>query len=588
MSNIFVIVLFLSIACAQATTEQPANQEVENRKAEDKKRLSKTMVEDSKGELTLHEAEKIHMTVMDGHLIFSVNLTSEILFMDRVLDVLVPTYLNSNLTGMNKAMFGTLTRRLARYRRRMRGFFKLIQRGEPKVRDARWLPLLSLGIGVANSAHLIVLHGEVHTLSKEVRDTIFRVNELTGAIAQNAEAVDNLVTIDSQLIQGLGEVSDHVHANRLSISALAVSILAVKDALELTMAIQTLARHRLPHHLLEPEVLEQAFRGFEEQVAKQGLKPVSESAAQLFMNEGSFMVTQDWTLHMVVPVPLKQEKDSTWTAFLPDRAVLKIEGTLWEFRSDQVLLEDQNDQHTEVPKTYLDHCQEMLGPEGKICPFVPPSTAKTCLKSLRRNETHVLCQRQLVLLPSDEPFTFRKFNGSFLNYSPSPDVGNIECPDLAYMVALHGLQVITIPLNCVIRIKFFTGFNYQDPVFRVKTEVKTEFTDLIRLMDLANAPIIDNVEELRNKAKELGKKTELTMDEVQQLMERPLKNQLHDLLPHGFLALTIIILGIITVAAVVVFVRWRKKQNRRQNQQIELDVRLNEATERRRRRERED
>ena len=122
----------------------------------------------TKGSFTLHHQRNIHMEVMKGHLILSLNLTHELLFIEKVAHHMLPVVdkfmKQNNVTSYHQGVIHNrvMKNRLSRNIGKLKTTIRQLTRLAATHRQNRWIPLISLGLGIANSVGLALLAGQQH------------------------------------------------------------------------------------------------------------------------------------------------------------------------------------------------------------------------------------------------------------------------------------------------------------------------------------------------------------------------------------------------------------------------------------------
>ena len=101
------------------------------------------------GDLALEPVNQVYTKVADGHIMFELSLQPEFDFLKNASTKLFPKYNASmNSTTAPKLLLQTLSDRLSRYDKQLKGFWAMIRQQHDRRRPTRWLPLVSLGLGV--------------------------------------------------------------------------------------------------------------------------------------------------------------------------------------------------------------------------------------------------------------------------------------------------------------------------------------------------------------------------------------------------------------------------------------------------------
>ena len=178
----------------------------------------------------------------------------------------------------------TLSNRLIRYDNQLKGFWAMIRQQHDQRRQPWWLPLVSLGLGVVNFAHLAILHGKVDTLASAVSKITHRVDLLTNFMSRNAGLIQKLIVSDTEFLSLATTLARENIETRWTVNALMVAQTANQDIMEIIVALLAMTKHQLPMHLINLKRLTEEFEKFILKVKKENLTPIDSSPAQLLAN----------------------------------------------------------------------------------------------------------------------------------------------------------------------------------------------------------------------------------------------------------------------------------------------------------------
>ena len=372
-----------------------------------------SMVNNTNGSLQLYQNGQVHMTTSDGHIILSLDLTKEMTFLHDVSTALLPTY-QSRI--QNPALLSLMKKSVDDYLRQLTLYFDAIKHQSINKVSRRYIPLASLGIGIANSIHLFLLHGEVNAQGHQLAATVHRVDQVTEQVEENSNMITDIITEDIKMVHALEDVEQNLRSNRLTDSLLAATQQALDDAISLTIGFISLSKNQVPLNLFDLSLLSQSFDLFREKVNQRGFQPIIDSVSQLFVAETSFLVSSNWTLHLCIPIPLEPIHAVPFSVWFPEPSLIQMDNTVWEFSSDRILLEDQSGQQVDLPSSYLANCLKTRGPSGLICPHKSPSAEDTCLTGLRRKRPQPHCQSYLTLVTAEVRIFQRPSDNSFYSF----------------------------------------------------------------------------------------------------------------------------------------------------------------------------
>ena len=157
---------------------------------------------------------------------------------------------------------------------------------------------------------------------------------------------------------------------------------AADGVMELFIGLNSVMANQLPVNLFPPYLIQAEFDKFAEKLVGQQLQPLINNVAQLYQNHASFAVTQNGKLFLVVEVPLRSiHEDPRWVRMVPERTLMNINNTVWEFHTERELLLHQGTGKTlEISHAYVEDCYPAY--HGLICPKLPAADTASCLGSL--------------------------------------------------------------------------------------------------------------------------------------------------------------------------------------------------------------
>ena len=114
------------------------------------------------------------------------------------------------------------------------------------TRQKRWIPFLSLGLGVANAVHLAILDGLVGELDSDVQKTMMKVDELTKITTVNADHILQVVRSLERIENQIASTNKFTYAVSVGVSLIATMQTAIQHLKRVSSGLQCLMDHRLP------------------------------------------------------------------------------------------------------------------------------------------------------------------------------------------------------------------------------------------------------------------------------------------------------------------------------------------------------
>ena len=553
------------------------------------------------GSLQLHHLTDVHESIIDGNLVFQLELTKEYSFVHQLQAKFKSDFLqfetelnvspltesivvaNSQLnflTEKTTSALELLTRQLPRYHP---GSSDYDQRGtavhDSKLqRQKRALGFFSLGLGIWNAVHLAVLDGVVGTLGTDVANTMSRVNQISGIVGTNSKAIAKLAIAQDKILNSVAITNRYLKAT-ISSNALLSAIEEAKNQMTTILrGLESLLSNRLPLDLMNIVDVNDAFNQYRDQLARQGLEPIILSSLQLFQAEASFVIVKNSTdpesliLSILVPVPLQRPHDILKAIYKPEHTVLRVNETLWAYRPSNLLIAGGSGALAEVPEDYLEKCRP--GPQGRICPAVPTlATEDTCLAAVYRGGQLQSCHEDLHVLDQEEPYIHQMQDGSFLLFSPFERSAHIDCVGLGahrnghFSHALKGLQRLTIASGCTVRVGSYAGVHFNNPSIHLsKHRSLLNYTRLISMLQVDTRVLDASYHDIKDAISanaHLVEETKMNLRKVTALLSSPLHRTSSKIAPYVLMAITAVILTIV-VTMMIVCCCLRRRHNARQ------------------------
>ena len=535
------------------------------------------------GTLTMRHQEDVHEILETGHLIFDIDITKELDFVQRVEDKFfiqnVPLangkkvdFFRSQILEVTKNPLGhslqivydTFFQEKAKVESLLTALRRTLPLHHPShqnyrndsvptpqlTRQKRQIPFLSLGLGVLNSVHLAVLDGAVAGLGSDVQRTMMRVNDLAKISAANAQSVIDLAKEQAKIIADVSSNSKITAATLLSISMLSAMQQGIRHLQTVSNGIQALLDFRLPLSYFDLDEVQRTFDKYVVHVQPQNLEPVNLSFLQLFQNHASFVLVEKeengkkkLKVSVMVDLPLMGKYAPLTSVFSMEPTIVPINGSYWEFHAKGMLLAKPDGAMAEVGPDYLEKCQEVMGPMGRMCTTAPTlDEEKTCLTEIYVHSSNLTaCHAHMKIMPPRIPYLKQRQDGSFLAFSPVQRHAHVDCPDSTYRshhdsASLWGLQLITIRPGCRLRVGDFHGFVLEEPDIKPLRSfvIGENATQLLQMLQVNDQVLRQEQEDLASLVQEnahvLGQ-AEMTLSRVTALVNRPLHRATTQVLP---------------------------------------------------------
>ena len=551
-------------------------------------------VTDYFGSLMMRHQEDIHEVLQTGHIVFEIDLTQELNFVQEIED----KFLTQNVLLRNgkktdvfrshilqvaqnplgqtlQVVYDTFFQEKAKVESLLTALQRTLPRHHPGhqnyqnasvhppqlTRHKRQLPFLSLGLGVLNSVHLAVLDGAVAGLGSDVQKTMMRVNDLSKISAANTEMVTTLLKEQEEMLETIASNSKIAAATLLSVSMLSAMEQGIRHLQTVSNGLQALLDFRLPLSYFDLDKVKKEFAKYVTHVQPQNLEPVNLSFLQLFQNPASFVLVRqgeseerELKISVMVDLPLMARYAPMTSVFSLEPTIIKLNGSYWTFHAKGLLLAKPDGAMAEVGADYLDDCHEVMGPMGRMCPSAPTLDEETtCLAEIYSHSNNLTaCHAYLQILPSRIPHTYQRKDGSFVAYSPVQRHAHVDCPDTTYRsrhdsTSLLGLQQIVIDSGCRLRVGDFHGVVLKEPAIKPLRSfiIGENATELIQMLRINDEVLRQNQEDLANLMQENAHvltKAELTLAKVTALVNRPLHRATTQILPFILMGISGILL----------------------------------------------
>ena len=459
-------------------------------------------------------------------------------------------------------------------------------------RRKRWIPFISLGLGIANSIHLAILDSTISSISSKVDATVYRVNQLTNVVQSNARHV-NAIAKEIDSLAKIVQQQNTETVKALTLSMTATNVLTAINIAQnhvdiIFTGVKELIKQKLPPEFFSYHDLKSTFVKFQDKVALQGLEPISHIAAQIYEAESSFVLTTDPLTHRIflsilTPIPLQRLGVDSFQVYQPEPSMMLVNDSAYEWRPRPAgtrLIVGPHGTTALAPDSYMTRCLAQHGPRGRICPRITTdSQTESCMAAVFTRGSLTRCHDQLHLLSTKATVVRQQGDQTFLVYAPQPDRLSIACSSglrRFQTVTVHKLQHLSVIDGCTVSVGSFLASTFQEP--RLNATIMPDIVaaeEVINLLELP-PPVFDHsrsdIDKLIDDNRALVDDTSITLQSVAKLASKPLTRLSHHYAP--WLAATAGIIA--TVAAVGLMIlscvlcgRWRKAR-RLGRQQVEV------------------
>ena len=538
----------------------------------------------SVGQMALHHDRTIHREVLRGHMVLNLNLTKEIEFAMKLKTRIVPlvhSFMERNNIHSQEIFDEIFSSEFHRNFQSLKDIIGALRRASLTPRQARWVPLLSLGLGVANSIGLALLAGREAADHRLLQQTTHRIDALTNVVARNAEDISELFEEQTEIIRDMRHIEREVIGNRVRAVLKALIDMGSTQLDTIIAGINQIIKGQVPLQLFPVDRLSPEFDTFKAKVKQAHLHPILSNVMSLYELPAQFAIltspTEGITLSLILEIPLAESAHHSWDVIRPETSLLQFGSELWLFAPTDILLVGHGPAKTTrfavVPLTYLDQCYGTHGPEGEICPAFPSlPQPRGCLPALfQRHSGKDLCSSFLTHWNSDTPAQFQDLTHGITLYSPRERLARLQCPGQPpHLIQLHGLQRATLPLSCVFSINDFSAINAALPSMTLEYHtalndtqsmlgmVTRDFTQLNQTMTLSD---LDQLARENGMARSHGK---LTLQRARQLEAHPISRHVSRYGDwYGTIASIAIVLVIgiaVATTAGVIFLRRRRQR----------------------------
>ena len=558
------------------------------------------------GEFALHSPSKVCIQQKEGHMLFTINLFEEL----RYVRNLIKGFARYFQTTDNPLLARTLAvvgKALIRKADRLMGAMDMLHHTIPQHslhkpsqihnahshttsttteinnetatsneipandRKKRFLDFISLAVGVANSAHLIILDSMMAGVKNELTDTVHRVNDLSNIVETNARTLKMVLSGQRSLTSTMSNMAKWQKLHVSATSVLALMELAMRHCDLVLDGLKSLIDGKLPMDFFNPHELKTAFGDFTTAVGKIGFEPVSTVAGQIYEAQSSFVLTtgnntSSISLSILTPIPLKKMFQPKYDAYIPEPTIIQLQDTTWRYNPPKAVLLVGGDGKTLVaPDGYLDRCKDLHQPWTILCPPLPlEDDAETCMAQVYLKGNLSICQDELSLVTQDEHLIFQKADQTYVLWAAEPMTLRIICMDGHRSQRIQGLHRLATKVGCTTYFGSFTGSNFQQPRLNTTSSIIVE-ENLGALLELPATKLMDkNLAELQELAKtddRLIKRQDLTMKQAAILAAHPIELLSRRWTP--YIALAGVTLGVLGILVVGGLYWWRKRQMKR-------------------------
>jgi len=569
-------------------------------------------VTDYAGSFQMYHEDDIHPVAAVGHIAFTIDLEQEMEYLNGLTDKfftkdesgknLLNTLLTQTRPNPLQATINAIWRELDEERARTYGLLKSLERRLPKhhpahpdsngedgdysrrpTRQKRWIPFLSLGLGVFNAVHLAVLDGLVGKLDDDVQKTMMRVNELAKITSVNSDHIVQIAQSIDRMANQIGLTNKHIYAVSVGVALIATMQTAVQHLRRVSSGLESLMDHRLPMDYFDMKHVQKAFDDYKDYVSPQNLEPVNLSPLQLFQNKASFVLLigpnsdglNNMTISVLCEVALQTKHVGLMSVYRPEETIIRVNssGTLWNYRPKGMLLAGNSGSLAEVDDSYLDSCFETWGPQGRACPRAPSmGSGQTCLSAVYQQSSNLsVCHEEMTLMKEDQKYTVQLHDSSFLAWSPRDRQVHVDCTvgfDQAQHAShtLYGLQRIVIAPGCSLRAGDYRAHRIKEPVLAPVRSfiVGQDFDALLRMLDIDQRMYehtYRDIMELSADNRHLLSAAELNLQKVQQLVQSPLHRTTSRFLPYLLFGVSVVV--ILVICTVLIYCCCKRCRARR-------------------------
>ena len=573
-------------------------------------------VTDYAGSFSMYHEDDIHPVAVVGHIAFEIDLEEELAYLNGLTNEFFANSTNDNPNLFDKLLRKTrpnplqstimaIWKELDEERVRTYNLLTSLERRLPKhhpahpdfdgersgtyvrrpTRQKRWIPFLSLGLGVANAVHLAILDGFVGKLDHDVQKTMMKVDKLTKIASVNAEHIVKIAGEIQELENAISRTNKFTYATTVGVSLIATMQTAVQHLRRVSSGLQCLMNHQLPMEYFNMKQVEKSFDDYKDYVSPQNLEPVNLSPLQLFQNEASFVLVigaesnglTNMTISVLCEVPLQTKHVGLVSVYRPEETIIQVNssGTLWNYRPRGMLLAGSSGSLAEVDDSYLDSCFETWGPQGRACPRAPSiGTGQTCLAAVYQQASNLsVCHEEMTLMKEDKDYIVQLHDSSFVSWSPRDRHVHIDCSvgfDQAQHTShtLYGLQRIVIAPGCSLRVGDYRAHRIKEPALAPVRSfiVGHDFEALLRMLDLDERMYVhtyNDIMELSADNRHLLSAAELNLQKVQQLVQSPLHRTTSRFLPYLLFGVSsVVIIVICTILLYCCCKKWRERRAR--------------------------